>query len=124
MLDSVMGLAIQSTLDRGIGSTTLEFKMSFLRPITPKDGSNPAPGALTDLFDVQRSRRQRPQQIGFIARLLVSITKRRRSIERLPGIRRTALRPPGEGAACSGNLLPCAGMGNLLRGGFRGVYDF
>lgn len=33
MLDSCMGLAIQSTLDRGIGSTTLEFKISFIRPI-------------------------------------------------------------------------------------------
>ncbi len=34
MLDSCMGLAIQSTLDKGIGSQTLEFKISFLRPIT------------------------------------------------------------------------------------------
>jgi uncharacterized protein (TIGR00369 family) len=35
MLDSCMGLAIRSTLDKGIGSTTLEFKISLLRPITP-----------------------------------------------------------------------------------------
>ena len=28
MLDSCMGLAIQSTLDKGVGSTTLEFKIS------------------------------------------------------------------------------------------------
>src|SRR5215470_10590982 len=33
MLDSCMGLAIQSTLDAGLSSTTLEFKISFLRPI-------------------------------------------------------------------------------------------
>jgi uncharacterized protein (TIGR00369 family) len=44
MLDSAMGLAIQSVLDRGVGSTTLEFKMSFLRPITPKTGPIRAEG--------------------------------------------------------------------------------
>jgi hypothetical protein len=33
LLDSCMGLAIHSTLERGIGSTTLEFKISLLRPI-------------------------------------------------------------------------------------------
>jgi uncharacterized protein (TIGR00369 family) len=33
MLDSCMGLAIQSTLEKGVGSTTLEFKISFVRPI-------------------------------------------------------------------------------------------
>ena len=38
MLDSCMGLAIQSTLDKSIGSTTLEFKISFVRPITPETG--------------------------------------------------------------------------------------
>jgi uncharacterized protein (TIGR00369 family) len=38
MLDSCMGLAIQSTLDKGVGSTTLEFKISFVRPITPETG--------------------------------------------------------------------------------------
>jgi uncharacterized protein (TIGR00369 family) len=38
MLDSCMGLAIQSTLEKGVGSTTLEFKISFLRPITPETG--------------------------------------------------------------------------------------
>jgi uncharacterized protein (TIGR00369 family) len=36
MLDSCMGLAIQSTLEKGVGSTTLEFKISFVRPITPE----------------------------------------------------------------------------------------
>ena len=46
MLDSAMGLAIQSTLDRGVGSTTLEFKMSFLRPITPQTGPIRAEGTV------------------------------------------------------------------------------
>jgi len=38
MLDSCMGLAVQSMLDKGIASTTLEFKISFVRPITPETG--------------------------------------------------------------------------------------
>ncbi|WP_295640313.1 PaaI family thioesterase [uncultured Methylibium sp.] len=38
LLDSCMGLAIQSTVDRGIVSTTLEFKISFIRPITTDTG--------------------------------------------------------------------------------------
>jgi uncharacterized protein (TIGR00369 family) len=38
LLDSCMGLAIQSTLQKGFGSTTLEFKISFVRPITPDTG--------------------------------------------------------------------------------------
>ena len=46
MLDSCMGLAIQSTLDKGIGSTTLEFKISFLRPITPQTGVIRAEGTV------------------------------------------------------------------------------
>ena len=46
MLDSAMGLAIQSMLDRGVGSTTLEFKMSFVRPITPKTGPIRAEGTV------------------------------------------------------------------------------
>ena len=46
MLDSCMGLAIQSTLDKGIGSTTLEFKISFLRPITPETGLIQAVGTV------------------------------------------------------------------------------
>jgi uncharacterized protein (TIGR00369 family) len=46
MLDSCMGLAIQSTLDKGIGSTTLEFKISFVRPITPETGPIRAEGTV------------------------------------------------------------------------------
>ncbi|MEK9284268.1 MULTISPECIES: PaaI family thioesterase [unclassified Bradyrhizobium] len=38
LLDSCMGLAIQSTLDKGISQTTLEFKISLVRPITPETG--------------------------------------------------------------------------------------
>ena len=38
LLDSCMGLAILTTLDKGIGETTLEFKISLVRPITPETG--------------------------------------------------------------------------------------
>src|ERR1700755_2720624 len=44
LLDSCMGLAIQSTLEKGVGSTTLEFKISFVRPITPQIGPIRAEG--------------------------------------------------------------------------------
>jgi uncharacterized protein (TIGR00369 family) len=46
MLDSCMGLAIQSTLEKGIDSTTLEFKISFVRPITPEIGLIKAEGTV------------------------------------------------------------------------------
>lgn len=46
MLDSCMGLAIQSTLEKGVGSTTLEFKISFVRPITPETGLITAEGVV------------------------------------------------------------------------------
>jgi uncharacterized protein (TIGR00369 family) len=38
LLDSCMGLAVQSTLPEGWGQTTLEFKISFTRPITAETG--------------------------------------------------------------------------------------
>src|SRR5215468_3215390 len=38
LLDSCMGLAIQSALDKGVSQTTLEFKFSLVRPITPEIG--------------------------------------------------------------------------------------
>ncbi len=44
LLDSCMGLAIHSTLDKGIGSTTLEFKISLVRPITLETGQVRAEG--------------------------------------------------------------------------------
>jgi uncharacterized protein (TIGR00369 family) len=39
-----MGVAIQSTLDKGIGSTTLEFKISLVRAIAPETGQIRAEG--------------------------------------------------------------------------------
>jgi uncharacterized protein (TIGR00369 family) len=44
LLDSCMGLAIQSTLEKGLGQTTVEFKVSLLRPITPETGPIKAEG--------------------------------------------------------------------------------
>jgi uncharacterized protein (TIGR00369 family) len=46
LLDSAMGLAIQSTLEKGVGSTTLEFKISLVRPITPETGMIKAEGVV------------------------------------------------------------------------------
>jgi uncharacterized protein (TIGR00369 family) len=46
LLDSCMGLAVQSTLQKGFGSTTLEFKISFVRPITPETGRIRAEGVV------------------------------------------------------------------------------
>jgi uncharacterized protein (TIGR00369 family) len=46
MLDSAMGLAIHSMLDKGIRSTTLEFKISLVRPITPETGPIKAEGVV------------------------------------------------------------------------------
>ena len=44
LLDSCMGLAVWSTIDKGFGSTTLEFKISFVRPIPPDAGQIRAEG--------------------------------------------------------------------------------
>ena len=44
LLDSCMGLAVQSVLAKGLGSTTLEFKISLVRPITPDTGEIRAEG--------------------------------------------------------------------------------
>jgi uncharacterized protein (TIGR00369 family) len=46
LLDSCMGLAVQSTLAKGLGSTTLEFKISLIRPITPETGRVSAEGRI------------------------------------------------------------------------------
>lgn len=48
MLDSCMGLAVQSTLEKGVFSTTLEFKISFVRPITPETGTITAEGMVVN----------------------------------------------------------------------------
>ena len=46
LLDSCMGLAIHSTLEPGLSQTTLEFKISLLRPITPETGLIRAEGTV------------------------------------------------------------------------------
>ncbi len=46
LLDSAMGLAIWSTLEKGLGQTTLEFKISLIRPITPGMGVIRAEGTV------------------------------------------------------------------------------
>jgi uncharacterized protein (TIGR00369 family) len=44
LLDSCMGLAVLSMLDKGLTQTTLEFKISLVRPITPQTGLVKAEG--------------------------------------------------------------------------------
>lgn len=44
LLDSCMGLAVQSMLDKGFAQTTLELKISLVRPITPETGLVKAEG--------------------------------------------------------------------------------
>jgi uncharacterized protein (TIGR00369 family) len=44
LLDSCMGLAVQSMLEKGVGSTTLEFKISLVRAITVETGRIRAEG--------------------------------------------------------------------------------
>jgi uncharacterized protein (TIGR00369 family) len=46
LLDSCMGLAIRSTLEKGVAQTTLEFKISLVRPITPETGLIKAEGVV------------------------------------------------------------------------------
>ena len=46
LLDSCMGLAVWTVTEKGFGSTTLEFKISFLRPITPDTGQVRADGTV------------------------------------------------------------------------------
>ena len=38
LLDTCMGLAIRTRLPKGVVAITMEFKISFLRPITPASG--------------------------------------------------------------------------------------
>ena len=38
LLDTCMGLAVQTTIGKGFSSTTLEFKISLLRSLTPESG--------------------------------------------------------------------------------------
>jgi uncharacterized protein (TIGR00369 family) len=46
LLDSAMGLAIWTTLEKGLSQTTLEFKISLIRPITPGMGLIRAEGTV------------------------------------------------------------------------------
>lgn len=46
LLDTCMGLALRSMLDKGYASTTLEFKISFLRPVTKETGLLRAEGSV------------------------------------------------------------------------------
>lgn len=46
LLDSCMGLAVQTTLEKGSAQTTIEFKISLLRPITPETGLIKAEGVV------------------------------------------------------------------------------
>src|SRR6201996_6742414 len=46
LLDSCMGLAVQSTLEKSEAQTTLEFKISLVRPITPETGPIKAEGVV------------------------------------------------------------------------------
>ena len=46
LLDSAMGCAIQSTLAAGKGSTSLEFKVNFVRPIFEQTGRLKAVGEI------------------------------------------------------------------------------
>ena len=48
LLDSCMGLAVQSTLEKGTAQTTLEFKISLVRPITPETGEIRAEGRIVN----------------------------------------------------------------------------
>jgi uncharacterized protein (TIGR00369 family) len=49
LLDSCMGLAIQSSLEKGFAQTTVEFKVSLVRPITPETGVITAEGTVLSL---------------------------------------------------------------------------
>lgn len=47
LLDSVVGCAVHTTLDAGIGYTSLEIKVSYLRPVLAGDGELTATGRVT-----------------------------------------------------------------------------
>ena len=46
LLDSCMGLAVQTTLEKGVAQTTVEFKITLMRPITPETGLIKAEGVV------------------------------------------------------------------------------
>ena len=46
LLDACMGLAVATTLEKGKGSTTLEFKITFMRPVIANTGTIRAVGTV------------------------------------------------------------------------------
>ncbi|HUC51229.1 MAG TPA: PaaI family thioesterase [Xanthobacteraceae bacterium] len=46
LLDTCMGLAVQTTLEKGVAQTTVEFKITLVRPITPATGLIRAEGVV------------------------------------------------------------------------------
>ncbi len=46
LLDTCMGLAVQTTLEKGIAQTTVEFKITLMRPITQDTGLIRAEGTV------------------------------------------------------------------------------
>jgi len=46
LLDACMGLAVATTLEQGLSSTTLEFKITFMRPVLPDSGTLTAIGTV------------------------------------------------------------------------------
>ena len=46
LLDACMGLAVATTLQQGLSSTTLEFKITFMRPVLPDSGTLTAIGTV------------------------------------------------------------------------------
>jgi uncharacterized protein (TIGR00369 family) len=44
LLDTAMGMAVQSTLPAGTGFTTMEYKVNFIRPVFPSSGELLAEG--------------------------------------------------------------------------------
>ncbi|WP_437919558.1 PaaI family thioesterase [Sphingobacterium sp. LRF_L2] len=49
VLDTVMACALHSTLEKGIGFATLEFKVNFLRPVRQQRGKMQAEGKIIQL---------------------------------------------------------------------------
>jgi len=46
LLDTCMGLAVQTTLEKGVAQTTVEFKITLMRPITQETGLIRAEGVV------------------------------------------------------------------------------
>ena len=64
LLDSCMGLAVRSMLDKGFAQTTLEFKISLVRPITPQTGLVKAEGKVITLWAPCRHGRRKADRQG------------------------------------------------------------